>query len=152
MQEKCLKMLSFSYPKEIPSLLQLGLINPLGTRGVYGKGVVPQWPYNQHGGLEKSPQTHLAPAPQVFNLELNKHLWLVPVGDASWLNFNSSPSQKGSQQGLWKAPRSKDEGYLIHSLVLGLCRPAARRSTVKKKNKTGPQPSVGGETPPDTGK
>lgn len=105
MQEKCLKTLSFSYPKEIPSLLQLGSINPLGTRGVYGKGEVPQWPYNQHGGgLDKSPQTHLAPAPQVFNLELNKHLWLVPVGDASWLNFNSSPSQKGSQQGLWKGP------------------------------------------------
>jgi len=43
-----------------------------------------------------------------------------------------------------------DEGHLIHSLALGLCRPAAKRSTVGKK--PGPQPSMEGEMPPDTAK
>lgn len=38
MPEKSLKVSPFSYPKGIPSLLQLGLINTLGKRGVYDKG------------------------------------------------------------------------------------------------------------------
>lgn len=112
------------------------------------------------------PKLIWAPAPQVFNLELNKHLWLVPVGDASWLNFSSSPYQRDlsrvSGRGLICGKKIFNSQLSVRALqASGKKKHCQKNQATNQKNpqttqtKTqnpGPQTSIGGEMPPDTAK
>lgn len=114
------------------------------------------------------PKLIWAPAPQVFNLKLNKHLWLVSVGDASWLNFHSSPYQRGPTRVSGRGLICGKKTFNSRSSVRALQASGKRNCQKTTKNNTSypsppphsppkpqnpdPQTSTGGEMPPDTAK
>jgi len=95
---------SFSFPKGVPSLLQLGLSRSLGTRGgvttkeeLHGDHIIAIWAYRNY------PNCTWAPHPEALAPSFRK---VLPELQLQWT----------SQQGCWKA-WSVDKGRLIHSLI-----------------------------------
>lgn len=86
------------------------------------------------------PKLIWAPAPQVFNLKLNKHLWLVSVGDASWLNFNSSPYQRGPTRVSGRGLICGKKTFNSRSSVRALQASGKKNCQKTTKNNTHPHP------------